>query len=148
MAISPFLLDCRVPIYQQFFFQLLSLQVSGDACEVSFLKGFWRLLLLVQVPYFENDCDRQWASQVAQTAKNPPAMHETWVRSLGGKIRWRREWLPTPVFLPRELHGQRSLVGYSPWSCKETDTTEQLTYTHTHTHTHTTGNTEVVEVKT
>ena len=138
MAISPFLLDCTVSIYQQFFFQLLSLQVSGDACEVSFLKSFWRLLLLlVQVPYFENDCDRQWASLVAQTAKNPPAMHETWVRSLGGKICWRREWLPTPVFLPRELHGQRSLVGYSPWSCKETDMTEQLTFTHTHTHTHT-----------
>ena len=32
-------------------------------------------------------------------------------------------------------HGQRSLVGYSPWSCKESDTTEQTTYTHTHTHT-------------
>ena len=33
---------------------------------------------------------------------------------------------PLPVFLPREFHGQRSLVGYSPWSCKESDTTEQL----------------------
>ena len=31
-----------------------------------------------------------------------------------GKIRWRREWLPTPVFLPGEVHGQRSLAGYSP----------------------------------
>ena len=30
---------------------------------------------------------------------------------------------PTPVFLPREFHGQRSLVGYSPWGCKESDTT-------------------------
>ena len=38
-----------------------------------------------------------------------------------------REWLPTPVFLPGEFHGQRSLVGYSPWGCKESDTTEQLT---------------------
>ena len=34
-----------------------------------------------------------------------------WVR----KIPWRREWLPTPVFLPGEFHGQRTLVGYSPW---------------------------------
>ena len=33
---------------------------------------------------------------------------------------------PTPVFLPRKFHGQRSLVGYSPWGCKESDTTEQL----------------------
>ena len=32
---------------------------------------------------------------------------------------WRREWQPTPVFLPGEFHGQRSLVGYSPWSGKE-----------------------------
>ena len=39
---------------------------------------------------------------------------------------WRRKWQPTPVFLPGESHGQRSLVGYSPWGCKESDTTEQL----------------------
>ena len=39
---------------------------------------------------------------------------------------WRREWLPTPVFWPGEPHGQRSLEGYSPWSRKESDTTEQL----------------------
>ena len=41
------------------------------------------------------------------------------------EIPWKREWLPTPVFLPREFHGQsRSLVGYSPWGCKESDMTE------------------------
>ena len=44
-----------------------------------------------------------------------------------GKIPWRREWLPTPVFLPGEFHGERSLVAYSPWGCKESDTTRQLT---------------------
>ena len=54
-----------------------------------------------------------------------------------GKISWRREWLPTPVFLPEEFHEQRSLVGYSPWDRKELDTTECLTHTHTHRHTHT-----------
>ena len=36
------------------------------------------------------------------------------------------EWLPTPVFLPGEFHGQRSLVGYRPRGCKESDTTERL----------------------
>ena len=36
----------------------------------------------------------------------------------------RREWLPTPVFWPREFHGQRSLAGYSSWGCKESDMTE------------------------
>ena len=50
-------------------------------------------------------------------------------------VPWRREWLPTPVFLPGEFHGQRSLVGYIPWGRKELDTAEGLTHTHTHTHT-------------
>ena len=46
-------------------------------------------------------------------------------------------WQPTPVLLSRESHGQRSLGGYSPWSCKELDKTEHAhTCTHTHTHTH------------
>ena len=62
------------------------------------------------------------ASLVAQLVKNPPAMRETWVRSLG----WEdspggRERLPTPVFWPGEFHGL-----YSPWGRKESDTTEQL----------------------
>ena len=42
------------------------------------------------------------------------------------KTPWRRAWQPTPVFLPGESCGQRSLGGYSPWVCKESDTTEQL----------------------
>ena len=42
------------------------------------------------------------------------------------KIPWRRKWQPTPVFLPRKTHGQGSLVGYSPWDCKESDTTQRL----------------------
>ena len=40
------------------------------------------------------------------------------------KISWRRKWLPTPVFLPGNPHGRRSLVDYSTWGCKESDTTE------------------------
>ena len=53
-----------------------------------------------------------------------------------GKILWSRKWQPTPVFVPRKFFGQATLVGYSPWGCKELDRTEQLstnTYTHTHT---------------
>ena len=45
---------------------------------------------------------------------------EPWVR----KIPWGREWLPTPVLLPREFHGQRSLAGYSPKGPKELDMTK------------------------
>ena len=58
----------------------------------------------------------------------------------------RRKRQPTPVFLPGESHGRKSLAGYGPWACKELDTTEHThthacahtrTHTHTHTHTHT-----------
>ena len=49
-----------------------------------------------------------------------------------GKIPWRRKWLPTPLFLPGEFHGQRSLAGYSPWDHKELDTTEQLILSNNH----------------
>ena len=72
------------------------------------------------------------ASQIAgsgknkQTNKNPACQcrrhkrcgFHPWVR----KIRWRRAWQPTPVFLPGESHGQRSLVGYTPRGRKESDT--------------------------
>jgi len=61
------------------------------------------------------------ASLIAQSVKNLPSVQETWVRlfdSWVGKIPWRRKWQPTPVFLPGESHGQRSLAGYSPWGRK------------------------------
>ena len=65
---------------------------------------------------------------------------DPWIR----KLPWRRAWQPTPVFLPGESHGQRSLADYSPWGHKGSDKTEQLSmcacacaHTHTHTHTHT-----------
>ena len=47
-----------------------------------------------------------------------------------GKILWSRKWHPPPVFLPGEFHGQRRLVGYSPWGCKELDMIEQLNTSH------------------
>ena len=68
---------------------------------------------------------------VAQLVKSPPTMWETWVRSLIRKMLWRRKWQPTPVLLPGKSHGQRSLVGYSPWGHKESDMTERL---HFHFH--------------
>ena len=60
-------------------------------------------------------------------AKNLSAMQETWFDPWVGKIPWRRNWQPTPVFLPGEFHGQRSLAGYSSWDGKELDMTKQLT---------------------
>ena len=49
-----------------------------------------------------------------------------------GKIPWSRKWYPIPVFLPGKSHEQRSLVGYIPWGCKDSDTTEVTEDAHTH----------------
>ena len=59
-----------------------------------------------------------------------------WVQSLGGKIPWRRAWLPTLVLLPGVSHGQSSLAGYGSLGHKESDITEVTSRTHTYTHTH------------
>ena len=68
-----------------------------------------------------------WDSLVAQTVKNLPAMPETQVRSLGREDPLQEKMAKTtPVFLPGELHGQRSLAGYSPWGHKELDVTEHI----------------------
>ena len=67
-----------------------------------------------------------WASLVAQPVKNLPAMQETWVQSLGGKIPWSREQLPTLIFWPGEFHGL-----CSPWGHKESETTEQVSLSFT-----------------
>ena len=66
------------------------------------------------------------ASLMAQIVKRLPAMRETRFNPWVGKIPWRRKWQPTPVLLPGKSHGQRSLVGYSPWDRKESDMTERL----------------------
>ena len=58
--------------------------------------------------------------------KNPPAMQEIQVWSLGLEDPLKREWLPTPVLLPGEFHGQNSLVNYSPRGHKELGMAEQL----------------------
>ena len=70
------------------------------------------------------------ASLVAQRLKRLPPMRETWVRSLGREDPRRRKWQPTPVFLPGESHGRRSLVGYGPRGRRESDTTKRLHLTY------------------
>ena len=69
------------------------------------------------------------ASQVVLVVKNLPANagdvrcgFDSWVR----KIPWSRKWQPTPVFLPGNFQGQRSLASYHPWGRKKLDTTERL----------------------
>ena len=74
-----------------------------------------------------NSSNGRWASRVAQLVKDLPAVQETRFNPWVGKIPWRRKWLSTPVFLPGESHGQRSLVGYSPCTHKELDTSDRVT---------------------
>ena len=63
---------------------------------------------------------------MAQMVKNLPAIQETGAQSLDQEDPWRRKWQPTPILFPGKFQGWRSLVGYSPWDRKESDTTEQL----------------------
>ena len=67
--------------------------------------------------------------KMAQTVKNPCAMQETWVQSLGQKDPLEKGMAAHSEFLPGEFHRQRSLVSYSPWGVKELDTTDRLTLT-------------------
>ena len=71
-----------------------------------------------------------WVSQVALVAKNLPAMQEPqemWVQSLGGEDPLEEGMATsTPVFVPGKPNGQKSLVGYSPWGHRESDTTKAI----------------------
>ena len=70
------------------------------------------------------------ASLVAQMVNNLPATQEIWVLSLGREDPpGKKKWLPIPVLLPGEFHGQRSVAGHSSWGRKELNTAEQLTLT-------------------
>ena len=96
--------------------------VSGPAQDWS--KGRWSYLgffawVLLGI-FFFFPYELPWCLRPAmqEIAFNP------WVR----KIPWRKEWLPTPVFLLGEFHWQRSLVGYSPWGHRESDMTKWLTH--------------------
>ena len=84
-------------------------------------------LPIYQTPYQSETID----SLVAQMVKHLSTMGETWVQALGWEDPWRRKWQSTPVLSPGKSHGQRSLVGYSVWGRRESDTTEWL---HFHFH--------------
>ena len=71
-----------------------------------------------------------WASLVAQSVKNLPAVQETRMWSLGWEDPWRRKCQPIPVSLPGKSHGQRSLVGCSPWGRRVGHNWATNTYLH------------------
>ena len=99
---------------------VLKAGVMGGIQAQTFLRGLWPLPLPNIVA-----ARVQLSFPVAQLVKNLPAMWETWVWFLGWEDPRRRERLPIPVFWPGEFHGL-----YSPWSHKESDTTEPLSLTH------------------
>ena len=98
----------------------LLLIIKNNTCHnnaISLLQGIYKVVvenhLIVTCTY------------MAQMVKNPLSRQETWIGKITGLGR-SQQWQPTTVFLPGEPHGQRCLAGYSPWGCKELDTTEQL----------------------
>ena len=91
------------------------------------ILNYSTLLILTGIIYF----NWNWASQVGSTGKELTCQCKRWKRCgfhpWVGKIPWRKAWQSTVVLLPGKSHGQRSLVGYSPWGLKESDMTEHLT---------------------
>ena len=83
----------------------------------------WYILLLN--PFLGFPGGTRGKEPACQCRKCKRHRFDFWVR----KIPWRRAWQGLPVVLPGESHGQRSLVGYNPWGCKESDTTERLHFT-------------------
>ena len=76
--------------------------------------------LLLKAATFGHSFGASGKEPICQCRRHKRLRFEPWVR----KILWRRTWQPTPVFMPREFHRQRSLAGNSTWGHKEADTAE------------------------
>ena len=94
---------------------------SGDVPDSGINPGLLHGLLHCRQILYQ--LSHQGSPPACQCRRHKRCGFDPWV----GMIPWRRAWQPTPVFLPGEFHGQRSMAGYSPWGHKELDTTEQLT---------------------
>ena len=117
-ALDPFLL-LKSP--RPFFFYSRTL----DFLKINLLRN----LFSHHMQYWPQLCP-SCASLVAQLVKNLSAMQETRVWPLDQEDPLEKGMQPILVFFPGEFHGQRSLMDYSPWGPKESDTTEQLTHIH------------------
>ena len=84
------------------------------------LTNNWLIRSIMWKHIFPTEC--RWSSGKKSICQYRKCGFDPWI----GKILCRRKWQPTPIFLPGESHGQRSLEGYSPWGRKELDTTERL----------------------
>ena len=103
----------RYPSHQSIiFFQW----VNFMACELNLNKAVIKIPLISPQGF---PCGASGKEPACQCRRRRTRGFNPWV----GKIPWRREWQPTPVFLPGERHGQMSLVSYSLWGHKESDMT-------------------------
>ena len=90
------------------------------------VKALWHSLFCSNIWFPHYLGDRGFPR--GQMVKNlPTTVQETWVQSLSWEYAWEKGMATTPVFLPGESHGQRSLAGSSPWDHKELDMTNRLT---------------------
>ena len=113
------------------------IEPRSPTLQVDYLSSESRILEWVAYPFslkisfYFKIAHGEGASQVALVVKNLPVnagdLRDGSTIPGSGRSPWRREWQPTPVFLPGESHGQRSLAGYSLQGCKESDTVELLT---------------------
>ena len=84
------------------------------------LTNNWLIRSIIWKHIFHIEC--RWSSGKESICQYRKCAFDPWI----GKIVCRRKWQPTPISLPGESHGQRSLEGYSPWGRKQVDTTERL----------------------
>ena len=128
--------DCIFSVeiwYWWYFSQGSKFRLHGVYLPLTGDDKFEDLVLLLSGPslksyyfsYLNKQSIGRWGFPCGSAVKNLPLMQEIqrhgfdpWV----GKIPWRRKWQPTPEIWPWKSHGQRSLVGYSSWGCKELDT--------------------------
>ena len=92
-------------------FTMFSNQLSDSVTKtlVRRIKEFFNYLTDSAPPFLKECCDSD-SKESSCNAGDPG--------SISGSVPWRRVWQPTPVFLPGGFHGQRSVVGYSPWGCE------------------------------
>ena len=116
-----------------------SMHVSAHS---SFIAGLWKIFPLIYSYFFELEISVlrlliyfQMSAQISLPQRLLPdhALKMAPSQFLLSKLllffsHWRRKWQPTPVLLPGKSHGWRSLIGYSPWGRKESDTTERLQF--------------------
>ena len=106
-----------------------------NSLEIHILSSLLTHPMYILWSFLPGGSDSKESTHDARDSSLSPGLGRSLSRKWQLKIPLSRKWQPTLVFLPGEFHGQRRLASYSPWGCKELDTTEQLTFSlHSLTH--------------